>query len=55
MTKASLLARDGLDPKLAQSDFPIASATFVCARHEDLTGSPTVQDNLLNALLYGVR
>jgi hypothetical protein len=55
VTKASLLARDGLDPKLARSDFPIASATFVCARHEDLTADPTFQDNLLNVLLCGAR
>jgi pimeloyl-ACP methyl ester carboxylesterase len=55
VTKASLLARDSLDPKLARSDFPIASTTFICERHEDLTGSPTFQDNLLNVLLYGVR
>jgi len=55
VTKASLLARDSLDPKVARSDFPIASTTFVCERHEDLTGSPTFQDNLRNVLLYGVR
>lgn len=54
VTKASLLARDNLDPRVARTDFPIAWATFICERHEDLTGSPTFQDNLLNVLLYGV-
>lgn len=54
VTKASLLARDSLDPKVARSDFPIAWVTFICERHEDLTGSATFQDNLLNVLLYGV-
>lgn len=51
VTKASQLARDSLNPKVARSDFPIASTTFVCARHEELTGDATFQDNLL----YGVR
>lgn len=55
VTKASLLARDNLDPRVARTDFPIAWTTFICERHEDLTGSPTFQDNLLNVLLYGVR
>lgn len=55
VTKASLMARDSLDPRVARTDFPIAWATFICERHEDLTGSPTFQDNLLNVLLYGVR
>ena len=55
VTKASLLARDSLDPKVAHSDFPIASATFICERHEDLTGDPTFQGNLLNVLLDGGR
>lgn len=55
VTKASLLARDNLDPRVARTDFPIAYATFICERHEDLTGSQTFQDNLLNVLLYGVR
>ncbi len=55
VTKASLLARDSLDPKVARSGFPIASATLVCARHEDLTANATFQDNPLNVLLYRAR
>lgn len=55
VTKASLMARDSLDPAGARTDFPIAWATFVCERHDELTGNPTFQDNLLNVLLYGVR
>lgn len=55
VTKASLMARDSLDPRVARTDFPIAWTTFICERHEDLTGSPSFQDNLLNVLLYGVR
>ena len=54
VTKASLMARDNLDPRGVRTDFPIAWATFICERHENLTGSPTFQDNLLNVLLYGV-
>lgn len=53
VTKASLLARDSLDRSSAHGDFPVAWATFICERHEELTGAPTFQDNLLNALLYG--
>ncbi len=53
VTKASLLARDSLDHGSAHGDFAVAWSTFICERHEDLTGDATFQDNLLNALLYG--
>lgn len=55
VTKASLLARDSLDPQAARSDFPIAWSMFVCERHQDLPANPTFRDNLLNILLYGVQ
>lgn len=55
VTKASLLARDSLEPSAARSDFPIAWSMFVCAPHENLTANPTFRDNLLNILLYGVQ
>ncbi len=55
VTKASLLARDSLEPSTARSDFPIAWSTFVCAPHQSLSANPTFRDNLLNILLYGVR
>lgn len=54
VTKASLLARDSLDPAQERTDFPVAWATFICERHDELTGNATFQDNLLNVLLYGV-
>lgn len=55
VTKASLLARDSLDPDAAGSDFPIAWAVFVCERHDKLPANTTFRDNLLNIVLYGVR
>ena len=55
VTKASLLARDSLDPHAPQSDFPIAWSVFVCEHHQHLPANPMFQDNLLNILLYGVR
>lgn len=55
VTKASLLARDSLEPSAARSDFPIAWSMFVCEPHESLSANPTFRDNLLNILLYGVR
>ncbi len=54
VTKASLLARDSLDPAQERTDFPVAWTTFICERHDELTGNATFQDNLLNVLLYGV-
>ena len=55
VTKASLLARDSLDPNAAGSDSPIAWAVFVCERHDKLPVNTTFRDNLLNIVLYGVR
>lgn len=54
VTKASLLARDTLDPSQARHrhvDFPVAGAFFLCEQHEKLTGNISFQDNLLHALL----
>jgi hypothetical protein len=54
VTKASLLARDNLDPAAPRHphvDFPIAGAFFLCAEHGKLTGNLSFQDNLLHALL----
>lgn len=54
VTKASLLARDNLDPAAPRHrhvDFPIAGAFFLCAEHGMLTGNLSFQDNLLHALL----
>jgi len=55
VTKASLLARDSLEPSAARSDFPIAWSVFVCEPHQNLSANATFRDNLLNTLLYGVR
>lgn len=54
VTKASLLARESLDPRLPRhrfSFFPLDYSVFLCERHERLTGNPSFQDNLLHALL----
>ncbi|MCB1605699.1 MAG: hypothetical protein KDI71_01805 [Xanthomonadales bacterium] len=54
VTKASLLARDALDPRVPRhrhSFFPLDYAVFLCERHDRLTGNPSFQDNLLQALL----
>lgn len=54
VTKASLLARESLDPTVPRhewSHFPLSYAFFLCERHDRLTGNPTFQDNLLQALL----
>lgn len=54
VTKASLLARDSLDPARPRhrwSDFDIDYAIFLCEAHDRLTGNPSFQDNLLQALL----
>lgn len=55
VTKASLLARDSLEPSAARSDFPIAWSMFVCEHHQNLPANSTFRDNLLNVLLYGVQ
>ena len=54
VTKASLLARESLDPTVPRheySHFPLDYAFFLCERHDRLTGNPSFQDNLLHALL----
>lgn len=54
VTKASLLARESLDPTVKRhkySHFPLRYAFFLCERHDRLTGNPSFQDNLLHALL----
>ena len=54
VTKASLLARQSLDPTVARhrySYFPLGHAVFLCEDHSMLTGNLSFQDNLLNALL----
>jgi pimeloyl-ACP methyl ester carboxylesterase len=54
VTKASLLAREALDPTVPRhewSHFPLSYAFFICERHDKLTGNSTFQDNLLQALL----
>lgn len=54
VTKASLLARETLDPRVPRhpfSHFPLDYAVFLCERHGALTGNASFQDNLLQALL----
>jgi len=54
VTKASLLARETLDPSVPQNkyiSFPIEQAFFLCENHDHLTGNINFQDNLLHTLL----
>jgi len=54
VTKASLLARDSLDPSVQRHryiDFPLAYPLFLCEQHDQMTGNVTFQDNLLHVLL----
>lgn len=54
VTKASLLARETLDPSVPRHKFshiPIDYSLFLCERHERLPGNYSFQDNLLHALL----
>lgn len=54
VTKASLLAREALDPHVPRhpwSAFAYDYVVFLCERHDQLTGNPMFQDNLLHALL----
>jgi len=54
VTKASLLARDSLDPTVAQHEysfFPLDYAYFLCEEHGTLTSNINFEDNLLNILL----
>lgn len=54
VTKASLLARQSVDPTVARhrySFFPVDYPVFLCERHTRLTGNVDFQNNLLHALL----
>jgi len=54
VTKASLLARDTLDPNAPRhkySFFPLAYPYFLCEDHSTLTSNISFQDNLLHILL----
>lgn len=54
VTKASLLAREALDPAVPRHEysfFPMNFAFFLCESHDALTGNINFQDNLLHALL----
>jgi pimeloyl-ACP methyl ester carboxylesterase len=54
VTKASLLARDRLDPSVRRHkyiDFPLDYPLFLCERHDQMTGNITFQDNLLHVLM----
>jgi pimeloyl-ACP methyl ester carboxylesterase len=54
VTRASLLGRRTLNvaaPRAEVESLRIAHSVFLCERHEQLTGNPSFQDNLLNALL----
>ena len=54
VTKASLLAREALDPTIPRhkySFFPIDYPYFLCEPHSTLTSNINFQDNLLNILL----
>jgi len=54
VTKASLLARDTLDPTIERhrySFFPVRYSFFLCEAHNRLTSNINFQDNLLHALL----
>jgi pimeloyl-ACP methyl ester carboxylesterase len=54
VTKASLLARESVDPTVPRheySHFPLDYSFFLCERHDQLTGNLSFQDNLLHALL----
>jgi pimeloyl-ACP methyl ester carboxylesterase len=54
VTRSSLLGRRSLDvaaPRSAIEPLRIANSVFLCERHQQLTGNPSFQDNLLHALL----
>ncbi|MEM9530765.1 MAG: hypothetical protein AAGA23_07585 [Pseudomonadota bacterium] len=54
VTKASLLARNALDPTVPRHRyvfFPLDYSLFICESHDQLTGNVTFQDNLLHVLL----
>ena len=54
VTKASLLARQSVDPDVARhrySFFPLRHSLFLCESHGHLTGNIHFQNNLLESLL----
>lgn len=54
VTRASLLGRSTLNvaaPRSEIESLPVAQSVFLCERHQQLTGNPSFQDNLLNTLL----
>ncbi len=54
VTKASLLARESLDPSVPRhkySFFPLDYPIFLCELHDQLTSNIIFQDNLLHSLL----
>jgi pimeloyl-ACP methyl ester carboxylesterase len=54
VTKASLLARESLDPLVPRhkySFFPVRGSFFLCERHDALSSNSTFQDNLMQFLL----
>lgn len=54
VTKASLMARNVLDPSVPRHEysfFPLDHVILLCEKHNSLTGNISFQDNLLNALL----
>ena len=54
VTKASLLARQTVDPTIARHEysfFQVDYPVFLCERHTRLTGNIDFQNNLLHALL----
>ena len=54
VTRASLLGRRTLNvaaPRAEIESLRVAHNLFLCERHQQLTGNPSFQDNLLNALL----
>lgn len=54
VTRSSLLGRMTLNvaaPRNGLESMPLAHAVFLCESHQQLTGNPSFQDNLLNALL----
>lgn len=53
VTKASLLARDSLDPATPRpAFFPVAWTMLLCRAHAKLPSDATFRDNLLHTLLY---
>ncbi len=54
VTKASLLARESLDPSIPRNkwvSFPLHYPVFLCEAHYNLTGNTNFQDSLLHTLL----